>query len=82
MWIGFHGSEHLHRQWAELYGEEHRGKAWDQDAVVWRLHGVLRSHLDSAVRAGDLGVLSQMRQGGEYRGYADIHVFGIRAILP
>src|SRR5262249_43934200 len=60
--IGVHGSEHLHWERAELHGQEHRGKARNQDAIIWGLYGVFRSYLDSFVRCCVVSVLSRMRQ--------------------
>ena len=55
--LGLHGREHLHREWAELYGKEHRGKQPGSHAVFRRLHALLGDDPDPDLHRSYTGFL-------------------------
>ena len=62
---GVHGRDELHRQRAELHGQEHRRTVRHQDAQLLRLHVLQHDHPAAAVRFGhvDLRTLATISSG-------------------
>ena len=52
-----HGRQYLYRQCAQLHGPVHRRVRRDQDAELFRVHGMVRGDPDSLLRAHDLNFL-------------------------
>ncbi len=57
MWFGIYGSELVHWKRTKLHGQKHRRAQWNQDAVLWRLHGLFVHDLDSLVHPVDVRLL-------------------------